>query len=195
MSNQVLSRLIAVFCASLLVFSSLACDEETDEPEATEEEEEVEEQEEQEEQEEEPEATLPEETMVLDLQEGESEIPATIEVPVDVNVAVDDPVTVRIDYDNGELFGIQVRAGTDFNTNLEHTWSLIDEDEHELIELDDDLLRYVRPSDALGRTENRFQLIVELDGQKWLCMQGDYGGYSEEQADRQLEACRTLTAK
>lgn len=206
MSSQVLRRLIALFCISLLAFSTVACDEEADDEEATEEEEqdehedEVEDDEEDEQEDEQAEAGLPDETEVLDLDEGEAEVPATIEVPVNASTAVDTPTSVRIEYEDdntgsGELFGIEIREATEFDTDLEHIWNNLDEDEHELVELDDELLRYVRPDDALGRTSNRFVLLVELDDNTWRCSQGNYGGYSEEQVDRQIEACRTLTAK
>ncbi len=202
MSKRILSRLIALFCISLLAFSTVACDdEEADEPEATEEDdEEEEEDDEEEEEEEEAEAGLPDETEVVDLEEAESEIPATIEVPANVDISVDAPTSVRFEYEDdntgpGELFAIELREATEFDTDLEHIWNNIDQDEHELIELEDHLLRYVRPDDTFGRTSNRFILLIELGDTTFRCSQGTYGGYSEEQIDRQIEACQTLTAK
>ena len=202
MSTRILRRLIAISCISLLAFSTVACDEEEEEAEVEEEPEydDEDDDEAEEDEEEEAEAGLPDETEVVELDEDDGEIPATIEVPVGSTVSVDAPTSIRIEYEDdhtiaGELFGIEIREATEFDRDLEHIWDNLDQDEHELIELEDELLRYVRPDDALGRTSNRFIVLVAIDDTTWRCSQGGHGGYSEEQSDRQIEACQTLTGK
>ncbi len=202
MSTRVLRRLIALCCISLLAFSTVACDDEEEE-EAVEEEPDYDDEyddEAEDEEEEEAEAGLPEETEVVELDEDDGELPATIEVPAGSSVSVDAPTSIRIEYEDdhsnaGELFGIEVREAGEFDTDLEHIWENLDQDEHELIELEDELLRYVRPDDALGRTSNRFIALIAIDDTTLRCSQGAYGGYSEEQVDRLIEACQTLTGK
>lgn len=142
---------------------------------------------------------LPTETERMALNEGESEIPASIEVPTGCTTFNDDPTTIRIDHgDMGELFGVQVKEGNEFNTNHAEFASELAENRYgntnEVLEQDDELLLWKVTREDSDHVSHNFRLIVELDGKQWVCTQGNYGGWSREEADRQIEACRTLTA-
>ncbi len=208
MNVRGLRRILALLCISLLALTAVACEEEVAEPEAADEQEEpAEAEEEEEEEEEEAAGTLPEETEVIALDEGESEIPATIEVPVGVRTFNDTPTRIRIDYEGetrgimgpGELFGVQIAEGTEFNVDLEATWEGLEENlygqTNELIEKTDELLRFTSTSDDTGHRSHRFRLLVELNDQVWVCSEGNYGGFTAEQIDRQIAACETLAPK
>lgn len=206
MNTNLLRRLLALASIALLVTGVAACDDDADDEEAAEEQQEEEEETEEEADEEEG-ATLPEETEVIALDEGESEIPATIEVPVGVVTFNDDPTRIRLDYEDentgrwgpGELFGIRVQEGNEFNTDLDDLVDGMGENEFgvttELIEHTDDLVKYTSSHEDSDTVNHRFRMLVDLDGDTWVCQDGNYGGYSEEQMERHVEACRTLAAK
>jgi hypothetical protein len=191
-------RSLAAFAASLTLMAAVvACDsdEETttvtaanppaeEPPAAAEEEEESE--------------SLPTETQAMALDEGESQIPATITVPTGCTTLNDSPTAIRVDHgDMGELFGVQVKEGNEFNMNLSEFAGDLRENRYgttnDILEETDELLLWTATTD--GRTSHKFRLLVELAGKTWVCEAGNYGGWSREQVDRQIEACRTLAAK
>ncbi|MBK8234240.1 MAG: hypothetical protein IPK74_01665 [Deltaproteobacteria bacterium] len=146
-------------------------------------------------------ATLPTETETLALDQGESKIPATIVVPKGCTTFNDEPTTIRIDYgekrESGKLFGVQIAKGNEFNTNLGDLEKMMAESKYstnKILEKTDKLLRYTMQNEGSPPSHN-FSMIVELAGQKWVCKQGNRGGYTEEASKRQMEACATLAAK
>lgn len=148
--------------------------------------------------------TLPEETESLALDEGESAIPATIEVPKGSTTFNDDPTRIRISYpggegrDSGSLFGVQIAEGNEFNTNLAETRTELETSDiggkKTIIKASDELLMWKSETDD-GYTSVSFYRLIDLDGKTWVCKQGNYGGWTEEQAKRQVAACETLAAK
>ena len=94
------------------------------------------------------------------------------------------------------LFAVQIRKGNEYNLNLKDTAADLAKNlygtTHEILEHDDSLLLYKSTVDDGGFVSHSFSHIVELGGEKWICMQGNDGGWSEEQARAQLAACKTL---
>jgi len=141
--------------------------------------------------------SVPTETAPLALNENGNKIPATVDVPKGSTIFADKPTMLRISYGKGEAFGLQVRAGNEFNTNLAQTAKELAKNEYgntnKIVEQTATVLRYTMSRD--GRTSHKFTLLVDLAGKKWVCMQGNVGGWSAERAKAQLAACRTLKAK
>tara|TARA_R110002096_G_scaffold77896_11_gene183508 strand:+ start:34315 stop:34911 length:597 start_codon:yes stop_codon:yes gene_type:complete len=132
-------------------------------------------------------------------------IPASIEMPKGSAIFADEPTSLRVGIDGEDksgrresLFAVQIRKGNQYNLNLkEKTQDLAKNlygSTHEILQETDSLLFYKSTVTDGGFTGHNFSLIVELGGEKWLCMQGNDGGWSEEQAQAQLEACKTLEA-
>lgn len=148
--------------------------------------------------------TLPEETETMALDEGESAIPATIEVPQGSTTFNDDPTRIRISYPGGEtresgsLFGVQIAEGNEYNTNLAETRTELETSDlggkKTIIKASDELLMWKSETDD-GYISVSFYRLIDLDGKTWVCKQGNYGGWTEEQAKRQVAACETLAAK
>ena len=142
---------------------------------------------------------LPVETETVALDQGKSQIPATIVVPKGCTTFNDTPTTIRVDYGEDDmLFGVQVKAGNEFNTDLKQFAGELAENKYGvtnvIVEQTDTLLLWTASSD--GRKPNHnFRLLTELAGKTWVCTQGNSGGWSREEVDRQIAACRTLTAK
>lgn len=65
---------------------------------------------------------------------------------------------------------------------------------NEILEKTDTLLRWTMQSEG-GEPAHNFNLLVKLGDETWVCKQGNYGGWTAEEADRQIEACKTLKAK
>lgn len=147
-------------------------------------------------------STLPEEIETLALDEGDSKIPATIDVPKGCTTFNDDPTTIRVNYgegrDRGKLFGVQIAKGNEFNTNLDELEKGMLENKYgstnEILEKTDGLLRYTMQPEG-GEATHKFQMVLDLGGEQWVCKQGNYGGYDEAAIKRQIEACKTLKAK
>lgn len=147
------------------------------------------------------EATLPTEVETIALDQGDSKIPATIDVPKGSTTFNDDATKIRVDWgegrERGKLFGIQVGKGNEFNLNLEETAKMMAESKYstnKILEKTPTLLRWTMQNEG-GPVAHNFQMIVDLKGQKWLCENGTHGGYTEEQSKRQRDACATLKAK
>ncbi len=146
--------------------------------------------------------TLPTEIETLALDQGESKIPATIDVPKGSTTFNDDPTTIRIEWgegrERGKLFGVQIAKGNEFNTNLGDLEAMMLKNEYGntnvIVEKTDTLLRYTMQREG-GEPSHKFQMILELGGEKWVCKDGNRGGWTEETIKRQLEACKTLKAK
>ena len=146
--------------------------------------------------------TLPTETVTLALDEGDkSTIPLTVDVPKGCTTFNDDETTIRVDFgegrDRGELFGIQIAKGNEYNTNLDDLEKMMLESKYstnKILEKTDTLLRYTMQSDG-GPVNHNFSMVVDVGGEKWVCKQGNRGGYDEAASARQIEACKTLEAK
>ena len=138
---------------------------------------------------------LPKEALALN--ESGNEIPATIEVPKGSTIFADTPTSLRIELGQGDAFGVQVAAGNEFNLDLADSAKSLAENKYgstnEILEKTDTLLRYTMTTD--GHTSHKFTLITELPSGKWICTQGNNGGWTEEEAAAQLQACKTLAAK
>ncbi len=147
-------------------------------------------------------AKLPTETETLALDEGESKIPATIEVPKGCTTFNDDPTTIRVNFgedrDRGKLFGLQIAKGNEFNTDLDELEKGMLENKYgstnEILEKTDTLLRYTMQPEG-GEPTHKFQMVLDLGGEKWVCKQGNRGGYDEAAIKLQIDACKTLEAK
>lgn len=147
-------------------------------------------------------AKLPAETETLALDEGDSKIPATIDVPKGCTTFNDDPTTIRVNYgekrERGKLFGVQVSKGNEFNTNLDETEKGMLENKYgstnATIEKTDSLYHYTMQPEG-GKATHKFQMVVELAGEKWVCKQGNHGGYDEAAIKLQIDACKTLKPK
>ena len=142
---------------------------------------------------------LPAETMTLALDEGESKIPAVIDVPKGSTTFNDTPTKIRVNYGKaGKAFGVQIAEGNEFNTNLDEIEKGMLENKYGMtnksLEKTDTLYRWSMTSER-GDTNNKFQMLIEIDGKTWVCKDGNYGGWTEEQSKRQIEACKTLRAK
>ena len=146
--------------------------------------------------------TLPSETETLALDQGDSKIPATIEVPKGCTTFNDDPTTIRVNYgegrDRGKLFGVQIAKGNEYNTNLDELEKGMLENKYgstnEILEKTDGLLRYTMQPEG-GEATHKFQMVLDLGGETWVCKQGNHGGYDEAAIERQIDACKTLKAK
>lgn len=136
--------------------------------------------------------------------EGHS-IPASIEMPKGSTIFADEPTSLRVGYDSKDkhgrrksLFAVQIRKGNEFNLNLKEKATDLAKNlygsTHEMLEQTEALLLYKSTVTEGGFTSHSFSLIVELGGDKWICMQGNDGGWSEEQARAQIAACKSLTA-
>ena len=147
-------------------------------------------------------AALPTETESLALDEGDSKIPATIDVPKGCTTFNDDPTTIRVNYgekrEAGKLFGIQIAKGNEFNVDLDDLEKGMLENKYgstnTIIEKTDNMLHYTMQPEG-GEATHKFQMVLDLGGEKWVCKQGNYGGYDEAAIKRQMEACKTLKAK
>lgn len=144
-------------------------------------------------------AGLPEESMAMALDEGDSKIPATITVPKGCTTFNDTPTNIRVEFGKmGQLFGVQVKEGNEFNTDLDKTAKDMRKNQYgntnEILEESATLLRFTMAREG-GKPSHKFRLLTELAGKKWVCMEGNYGGWSKELAERQLEACKTLAVK
>lgn len=145
--------------------------------------------------------TLPADTETLALDQGTSKIPLTIVVPKGCTTFNDDETTIRIDYgdgrDRGKLFGVQIAKGNEYNTNLADVEKMMVEStfsKNVIVEKTDTLLRYTMQSEG-GPANHNFQMVIDIGGQKWVCKQGNNGGYDEAAVKRQIEACKSLKAK
>jgi hypothetical protein len=146
--------------------------------------------------------TLPTETETLALDKDEkSTIPLTVDVPKGCTTFNDDETTIRVDFgegrDSGKLFGIQIAKGNEFNVNLDDLEKMMLESKYstnKILEKTDTLLRYTMQSDG-GTVNHNFSMVVDVGGDKWVCKQGNNGGYDEAASARQIEACKTIKAK
>jgi len=146
-------------------------------------------------------ATLPTEIETIALDQGESKIPATIDVPKGSTTFNDDPTKIRVDFGEGrgrgKLFGVQVGKGNEFNLNLDETEKMMAESKYstnKILEKTPTMLRWTMQNEG-GPVGNYFKMIVDLKGEKWICENGISGGFTEEQSKRQRDACATLKAK
>jgi hypothetical protein len=148
-------------------------------------------------------AALPETTEVIALNTDGHAIPASIEMPTGSTIFMDEPTSLRIGLDGKDdlgrresLFAVGVKKGNQYNLNLEKLAKDLAKNQygstHEILEQSEELLLYKSTVDDSGFVGHSFQLIVDLGGDKWLCTQGNDGGWSEEQARAQLAACKTL---
>lgn len=147
-------------------------------------------------------AALPTETETLALDEGESKIPATIDVPKGCTTFNDDPTTIRVNHgekrERGKLFGVQIAKGNEFNVNLDDLEKGMLENKYgstnKIIEKTETMLHYTMQPEG-GEATHKFQMVLDLAGEKWVCKQGNYGGYDADAIKRQMDACKTLKAK
>lgn len=143
--------------------------------------------------------SLPTKTENVALNQGESKIPASIDVPEGCTTFNDTATTIRLDHGKmGKAFGVQVKEGNEFNTNHEKFAGELKQNQYgninEIVEQDDKVLLWKTRREDSKNESYRFRLIVDLAGKQWVCTQGNYGGWSREEADRQIEACKTLKA-
>jgi hypothetical protein len=145
-------------------------------------------------------AALPTETEVLALDQGESKIPATIEVPKGCTTFNDDPTSIRVEFgegrERGKLFGVQVKKGNEFNLNLAETEKMMLESKYSknvILEKTPTMLRWTMQNEG-SEPNHKFQMIVDLGGTKWICEDGNHGGFDEAASKRQRDACATLKA-
>lgn len=145
---------------------------------------------------------LPTETETLALDDGDSTIPATIDVPKGCTTFNDDPTTIRVNFGEkrnaGKLFGVQIAKGNEFNVNLDEKEKGMLENKYgstnKILEKTETLLRYTMQPEG-GEATHKFQMVIELGGDKWVCKQGNHGGYDEAAIKLQIDACKTLKAK
>ncbi len=141
---------------------------------------------------------VPTEMARIALDEGDSAIPATIEVPVGCTTFNDTPTTIRVEWADGEDFGVQIKEGNDYNTDLAEKATGLRENAYGvtnvIIEETETLLIWTSSSDGREPTF-KFSLLQELAGKTWVCTQGNWGGWTREDIDTQIAACRTLVAK
>lgn len=142
-------------------------------------------------------ASVPTETEVIALDQGESKVPATIEAPKGATTFNDTPTTIRVTFKDGADFWVDVKKGNEFNLDLDQTEKDLLENKYgvtsETIEKSKDL--YVWKSTVDGHSSQKFKMIVDLAGEKWVCTTGNYGGYEDPQIRRMIEACKTVKAK
>ena len=150
-------------------------------------------------------AAIPETTVVIALNTDGHAIPASIEMPTGSTIFMDEPTSLRIGLDGKDsmgrresLFAVGVKKGNEFNLNLADFAKDLLKNQygstHEILEQTEDLLLYKSTVDDGGFVGHSFRLIVDLGGDKWVCSQGNDGGWSEEEARAQLAACKTLKA-
>ena len=114
----------------------------------------------------------------------------------------DDPTTIRVNYgekfDAGKLFGVQIAKGNKYNTDLVETEKGMLENKYgstnKTIEKTENLYHYTMQREGEEPT-HKFQMVLELGEEKWVCKQGNHGGYDEAAIKLQIEACKTLKAK
>jgi hypothetical protein len=140
---------------------------------------------------------VPTETAPMALNEGASEIPATINVPVGSTTFNDTPTTIRVEWADGSEFGVQVKQGNQYNTNLAETASSLRENNYGVtnvvVEETETHLLWTASSDG-NEPSYKFKLLVELAGATWVCTQGNWGGWTRAEVDAQIATCRTLAA-
>lgn len=142
---------------------------------------------------------LPKETESLALDEGESAIPATIEVPKGSTTFNDDPTTIRVEWGKmGKLFGVQIAKGNEYNTNLADLEKGMLENKYgntnKILEKTDTLLRYSMQREG-SDPNHKFQMLMKIGDDTWVCKDGNYGGWTAEASARQVEACKTFKGK
>lgn len=142
---------------------------------------------------------LPTETESLALDDGESAIPATIDVPKGSTTFNDDPTTIRVEWGKmGKLFGVQVAKGNEYNMNLDEIEKGMLENKYgntnKILEKTDTLLRWTMQREG-SEPNHKFQLLVKIGDDTWVCKDGNYGGWTAEASARQVEACKTLKGK
>lgn len=139
---------------------------------------------------------LPSETEVIALDQGKSKVPATIEAPKGSTTFNDSPTAIRVQFEEGEDFWVDVKAGNEFNLDLVDLEKQLLENKYGSVnitlEKSEGLHMWKATTD--GHESVKFHHIVDLADAKWVCMTGPYGGYSRAQADRMLQACKTLKA-
>ena len=142
---------------------------------------------------------LPTETETLALDGDGNEIPATIVAPKGSVIFADTPTSLRIDFSDDSLFGIRVSKANEYNTDLNQLETDMLKNEYgntnKILEKTETLLRYTMTYDETKTTTHKFSLIITLGEDKWVCTEGNYGGWTEEQSKGQMEACKTLAAK
>jgi len=114
----------------------------------------------------------------------------------------DDPTTIRINFgekrERGKLFGVQIAKGNKYNTDLDETEKGMLENKYgstnKTIEKTDNLYHYTMQPEG-GKATHKFQMVLELGEEKWVCKQGNHGGYDEAAIKLQIDACKTLEAK
>lgn len=150
-------------------------------------------------------AAIPDTTVVIALNTDGHAIPASIEMPTGSTIFMDEPTSLRIGFDGEDdmgrqesLFAVRVQKGNEYNLDLKDLAKELAKNPYgntnEILEQSDELLLYKSTVDEGGFVSHSFQLIVDLGGDKWLCSQGNDGGWSEEEARAQLAACKTLKA-
>lgn len=185
---------LAGLCISLLVVTAVGCDRGEvedygdDEPSSVE---------------------LPAENATIALDEGGFDVPVSIEVPLGSEVKNDSSFSLDVIFDEqaggfagpGRLFSLRVEKTTDRTKDLDTIWERLLADqsvptEYELIERTEDMLYFTETNEMSGQTGHGFRLLVEVDDETTLlCRNGVMGGFSEEQAQRQIQSCRSLAAK
>lgn len=142
---------------------------------------------------------LPSETESFALDGDGNAIPATITAPKGSVIFADTPTSLRVDFSDDSLFGIRVSKANEFNTNFDEIETDMLKNEYgntnKILEKTETLLRYTMTYDETKMTTHKFNLILTLGEEKWVCSEGNYGGWTEEQSKGQIEACKTLTAK
>ncbi len=123
-------------------------------------------------------------------------------MPTGSTIFADTPTTLRVGFDGKDefgrrksLFAVQLAKGNEFNLDLKQLAKDLGENKYgstnEILEQSENLLLYKSTAEG-GFVGHQFRAIVELAGAKWLCKQGNDGGWTEEQARAQLAACKTL---
>lgn len=144
-------------------------------------------------------SALPAETETLALDQGESKIPATIDVPKGCTTFNDDPTSIRVDFGkSGKAFGLKVAKGNEYNVDLDEKEKGLLENKYgstnKTLEKTDTLYRWSMQRE--GEDPNhKFAMLVKIGEETWVCSDGNYGGWTEEQSKRQVDACKTLKAK
>ncbi|MCB9526400.1 MAG: hypothetical protein H6702_23895 [Myxococcales bacterium] len=142
---------------------------------------------------------VPAETAPVALDEGKGEIPATIDAPKGSTTFYDTPTAVRVEYEKGELFGVQVKKGNEFNMDLKGFAEELKQNKYgntnTVLELTDTLLTWTSQREGSDKANHKFRLLTKLGETTWVCTDGNYGGWDKAAMDQQIAACKTLKAK
>lgn len=94
-----------------------------------------------------------------------------------------------MEWRENDAFGIQIKADNQYNTNLAESASSPRENDcgvtNVIIEDSETLLNWAAGSGG-NEPSFKFTLLQELDGATWVCIQGNWGGWTRRRLTRRL---------